>query len=313
MFSTTTTKESNSHISCETESSHQARPQRNSSSTESRRVAAPKKSSSMAKAPVTSAAAAERTKVAASRPVVDVSNLQPNSLHARLAKQKELQDELNAKAAQDAAEKQKKKEEERAKRAAERKERIAYLRGLGKNTSFDTTWVIEEDSESDGAAIQPQRNSAPKKGTAKEQQSKKTNGKGKVLGQKRAQKPNASSNSPVSTSPKKVKRTTTEQPKQLNTESDSASTETPSASHDLASSPVPASAPGDAQDHLTTLRICIRDGFSKPTFSQFETFIELLNEHCGWSLSQDDEFDLNDIPDGRLQIFATWIKQCWRP
>jgi hypothetical protein len=307
MSGTNTTKESNSHTSRETESSHQARPQRNSSGTKSRRVAAPKKSSSVAKAPVTSAAATERTR----RPI-DIGNMQPNSLHARLARQKELQDALNAKAAQDAAEKKAKAEAEWLEAAKERKERIAFLRKKGKNTSYDTTWVIEEDSESDGAAIQPPRNSAAKKATAKEQQPKKTNGK------KRVKNPKASSTSPpVSTSLKKVKSTTAEQLDLPNAESDSASTETLSASHNTSSSPVPASAPHDAVDHDVNLEYAMREeiysGFEQLSPSQTIDVMNIIMQYANQGNSQmelddDNTLGVDDIPSRDLVIVVNRIR-----
>ena len=155
MSGPTTTKEFISHTSRETESSHKATPQRNSSSTESREVAAAKKSFSVAKAPVTSAAAVKSTKATVGKrpkPPANLSGLELGSVHAKLSKIRQVQAAFDAKAAQDAAEKKAKADAEKLEAAQKRQERIAFLRGRGKNTSFDTTWVIK-----------PQRNSAPKK------------------------------------------------------------------------------------------------------------------------------------------------------
>ncbi|GAB7334810.1 hypothetical protein MBLNU13_g06725t1 [Cladosporium sp. NU13] len=226
-------KESTSHPSREAESPRKPTPQQKSSRTESGKVAAPQKSSSRAKAPVTSSAAVESTKITARKRAmpVDVSNVKLESVHVRLAKIKEQQDAVDAKKAK-AAHKMKEGIEKKRQEAHEERQKKIARRRHHWDPRFDTSYVNAVPA-SDAAVIEPQRNSTAKKGAAKEQQPKKN----------KAKKLKTSSSSHVLTYSKKVKSSTPKQ-QQPNAESDSASTETSFTSRDASPSPVPASASG---------------------------------------------------------------------
>lgn len=300
MSGTDTTKESNSHTSHEAESSHKATPQHKSSSTESREVAAAQKSPSMAKAPVTSAAAVKSTKPTASKlpKVTNFSNYNPNAHHAKVAKWQEQHAAAAAKAVQDAAEKTAKADAKRREAIEERKKGIVQKRHHP-DPRFDTSYLNEEDSESDGAAMEPQRNSTAKKGAAEKEQPKKATSK------KRGQKNNKVSS--VSTSSKKVKSITPKQPELPNADLESVSTERSSTSHNMSSSPVATSAPGDATAR-SALYAEISDGHYHLAGSQNKKFRKFLNKICKRNFDQDDEVEFDEIPYEALRKLATWIK-----
>jgi hypothetical protein len=270
-----TSKESNSHNSRESESSHKATPQHKSSRTRPKRVPAPKKSSLLAKMSKRSAAAGGNTTATGGRLKVDLSSLAPKAFNEKLKRWADDQAAVKAKDEADAAEK-KAKAVAAKKEAAEKEKQKQERSMMNYRASILERLTYKPDPTKKHGASKPQSRMATKSAIEKAKESKKTEpNKGKV-------------NKSGSSSRKKARSLTPEQEESLQAELDSVTARSPSVSHDTPSSPIPASASGDVLDHDE------QSGAEQVTTSPLASN---KNEHGKRSRDDDDDDDDQTTPE----------------
>ena len=198
---------------------------------------APQESSSTAGCSTTSPAAAENTKIPASKPSQDVkySFSSPLSQRERVTQQNAAaQDHFDAR-----ADKRKKEKEDERKETAEKNKARNTKLSANKQANLYATMKYNSDAGKKARAAELQRKLSMKQALADQKKSKSIR---KQMGQKKTE-PNMNrvKKSEASTKPK--------QPQLPNAGFDSASTKSPSTSHDTSSSPVLASALGDVPNN----------------------------------------------------------------